>query len=175
MGVKRSNRDRRGGATTAAGAPLPPPGRGTPAGGCRPGGARSSPWSGGCVRWAWIDTGRDGRHHGAWRGTTAPVDAEELIALGVYDPEAANADVRLALLEYVTGLGASAEELVTFEDTLPALAGVLAIRGGPALTLEQVAERSGRSPEEVRSLARTSGIPDPEPDVPVFTEAFVTF
>ena len=103
------------------------------------------------------------------------MDAEELIALGVYDPRAANADVRLALLEYVTALGASAEELVTFEDTLPALAGVLAIRGGPALTLEQVAERSGRTPEEVRSLARTSGIPDPEPDVPVFTQSFVTF
>ena len=52
---------------------------------------------------------------------------------------------------------------------------MLAIRGGPALTLEQVADRSGLTDDAVRSLARTAGIPDPEPDVPVFTEGFVAF
>jgi adenylate cyclase len=103
------------------------------------------------------------------------VEAEELIALGVYDPEAADAEGRLELIALLTALGATAEELVTFKDTLPALAGVLAIRGGPALTLEQVAERSGLTPAEVRSLARTSGIPDPEPDVPTFTPGFAAF
>ncbi len=97
------------------------------------------------------------------------------MALGVFDPEAEDAGVRLELLAYVTALGATAEELVTFQDSLPALAGVLAIRGGPALTLEQVAQRSGLDPDAVRSLARTSGIPDPEPDVPVFTHGFVDF
>jgi len=43
---------------------------------------------------------------------------------------------------------------VTFADSLPALAGVLAIRGGPALTLEEVAEQSGLTTAEVRELAR---------------------
>lgn len=107
--------------------------------------------------------------------TSASVETEELIALGVYDPDAANAEVRLELLSLVTALGATAEELITFKDTLPALAGVLAIRGGPPLTLEQVAQRSGLTPTEVRTLARTSGIPDPEPDVPIFTPGFVDF
>ena len=103
------------------------------------------------------------------------MEPEELIALGVYDPGDPNADQRLELLDYVTALGATAEELVTFKDSLPALAGVLAIRGGPALTLEEVAERSGLSTDEVRDLAEAAGIPDPEPDVPVFTEGFVDF
>ncbi len=107
--------------------------------------------------------------------TSCPVEAEELIALGVYDPDAADARERLGLIAYVTALGATDEELVTFKDTLPALAGVLAIRDGPALTLEQVAQGSGLSPAEVRSLARTSGIPDPEPEVPTFTPGFVAF
>jgi adenylate cyclase len=103
------------------------------------------------------------------------VKPEQLAELGVYDPEGADAEARLELLQYLTGLGATPEELVTFQDTLPALAGVLAIRGGPALTLEQAAARSGLSVDEVRSLARTAGIPDPEPEVPVFTESFVQF
>lgn len=100
---------------------------------------------------------------------------EELAELGVYDPDGPEAEARLELLGYLTELGATREELVTFQDTLPALAGVLAIRGGPALTLEQTAERSGLTTDEVRALARTAGIPDPEPDVPVFTAGFVHF
>jgi adenylate cyclase len=103
------------------------------------------------------------------------VKPEELAELGVYDPDGPEAEARLELLGYLTELGAMPEELVTFQDTLPALAGVLAIRGGPALTLEQTAERSGLSGDEVRALARTAGIPDPEPDVPIFTEGFVQF
>ena len=100
---------------------------------------------------------------------------EDLVALGVYDPAAAHADLRLDLLHLVDDLGATPEELVTFKDTLPALAGVLAIRGRTALTLEQVAERSGLTDDAVRSLARAAGIPDPEPEVPIFTEGFAVF
>ncbi len=100
---------------------------------------------------------------------------ENLVALGVYDPGAADADLRLDLLHLVDELGATPEELVTFKDTLPALAGVLAIRGRTALTLEQVAERSGLTDHAVRSLARAAGIPDPEPEVPIFTEGFASF
>jgi adenylate cyclase len=106
---------------------------------------------------------------------SSAVEVEELVALGVYDPAESHSGLRLELLNYLIDLGATREELVTFKDTLPALAGVLAIRGPTALTLEQVAERSGMSPTEVRSLARTAGIPDPEPDVPIFAEVFATF
>jgi adenylate cyclase len=102
------------------------------------------------------------------------VEVEELVAVGVYDPEEANAGPRLELLDYLTALGATREELVTFKDTLPALAGVLAIRGRTGLTLEEVAQQSGVSATEVASLARTAGIPDPEPDVALFAEAFAT-
>jgi adenylate cyclase len=101
------------------------------------------------------------------------MEPEELAELGVYDPDDANADGRLSLLRYMEELGATTEELVTFKDSLPALAGVLAIRAGPLLTLEEVADRAGLTPHEVGLLAQAAGIPDPEPDVPLFTEAFV--
>jgi len=93
----------------------------------------------------------------------------------VYDPRGPDAGLRLELLNFLVSLGATGEELVTFQDSLPSLAGVLAIRGGPALTLEEAAARSGLSAGELRDLAQTAGLPDPEPDVPVFTEGFVAF
>jgi adenylate cyclase len=103
------------------------------------------------------------------------VEPDDYLALGVWDPDEDGADLRLALLDYLCGLGATGEELITFRDTLPALAGVLAIRDGPALTLEEVASASGMTPDVLRTLAEAAGIPDPEPDVPVFTRGFVTF
>ena len=106
---------------------------------------------------------------------TCSVEPEELTAIGLYDPLDPNAGLRLELLNYVTSLGATTDELVTFKDSLPALAGVLSIRGGPALTLEEAAARSGLTSFEVRALVQAAGIPDPEPDVPVFTERFVEF
>jgi adenylate cyclase len=103
------------------------------------------------------------------------VEPDELTALGLYDPLDPHAAQRLELLEYVSALGATTEELVTFKESLPALAGVLAIRGGAVLTLEDAAERSGMTIDGLRALAQAAGIPDPEPDVPVFTEGFVEF
>lgn len=103
------------------------------------------------------------------------MEPDELLALGVYDPGAPHAALRLELLEYLVALGATGEELVTFKETLPSLAGVLAIRGGPALTLEEAAQRSGLSTGAMRDLTLAAGLPDPEPDVPVFTEGFVAF
>lgn len=107
--------------------------------------------------------------------TGPPVEPDEFAALGVYDPLGPDAELRLELLDLLVSLGATGEELVTFQDSLPSLAGVLAIRGGPALTLEESSLRSGLSPGELRDLALTAGLPDPEPDVPVFTEGFVAF
>jgi class 3 adenylate cyclase len=103
------------------------------------------------------------------------VEPDELAALGVYDPNDQHAEARLELLQYLVGLGASTEDLVAFQDALPALAGVLTIRGGPALTLEEAAAAAGVGVEEMRALARAAGLPDPGPGVPVFAPPFVAF
>jgi adenylate cyclase len=101
------------------------------------------------------------------------MEPDELAALGLYDPSDAHAGLRLELLNYLTALGASAEELVAYRDMLPALAAVLAIRGGPVMTLEEAAKESGLSVHDVRRLTRAAGLPDPEPGARVFTEGFV--
>jgi hypothetical protein len=103
------------------------------------------------------------------------VEPDQLAALGVYDPSAADAKLRLELLNYLIDLGASEEELVTFNETLPALAGLLAIRGGPAVSLEEAAARSGISESEMRSLVRAAGFAQPEPGARMFTGGFVEF
>ena len=91
----------------------------------------------------------------------------------MYEPKAEHAALRLELLQYLTGLGATADELVAYRDALPALAMVLAVRGGPAMSLVEAAERSGLSAEEIRRLSRAAGFPDPDADARVFTEGFV--
>ncbi len=103
------------------------------------------------------------------------MEPDELAALGVYDPNDQHAEARLELLQYVVGLGAGPEDLVTFRDALPTLAGVLAIRGGPVLTLEEAAAEAAVGPEEMRTLVRAAGLPEPGPGVRVFAPPFVAF
>lgn len=100
------------------------------------------------------------------------VDEGELESLGLYDPTDDHAALQLELLRYLIDRGASADDLVTYRDMLPGLAAVLAIRGGPALTVEEVGQRSGLSIEEVRRLVRASGFPDPQPGARVLMEGF---
>src|SRR4029453_8907354 len=86
---------------------------------------------------------------------TGPLmDAGELESLGLYDPAGEHAGLRLELLRYLIDLGASADELVTYREMLPGLAAVLAIRGGPPLTAEEVGQRSGLTIEDVGGLTR---------------------
>jgi class 3 adenylate cyclase len=101
------------------------------------------------------------------------VDPIRLAELGVYDPAAEDAAQRLELLEFLVSLGAADDELVEYRDALPQLAGALAIRGGPALTVDEVAERAGLSTKEVRRFVRVAGLPDPDPGARVLTEGFV--
>ena len=101
------------------------------------------------------------------------MDAAELAALGLYDPEDEHAELRLQLIDYLIGLGATTEDLLEYKDTLPGLAGVLTIRGGPARSPSDVAEASGLGIDDVRRLVRTAGFPDPDPDARVLTEGFV--
>jgi class 3 adenylate cyclase len=102
------------------------------------------------------------------------MDAAALEALGLYDPNDTHAELHLQLLTYLIELGATKEDLLAYRDMLPGLAGVLMIRGGPALSMAEVAERSGSSMEQIRQLVRTTGFPDPGPDARVFIEGFVT-
>ena len=101
------------------------------------------------------------------------MEPAELIALGLYDPAAPDAPQRLQLLYFLVDLGASADELVQYKDNLPQLAGTLVIRGGPVLSVEEVAARAGIPVAEVRRVVRLSGLPDPEPGARVLTEGFV--
>src|SRR5437660_1159391 len=93
-------------------------------------------------------------------------------ALGLYDRAAPHAAEHLELLEYLVELGATADDLVAFRDQLPGLASVVAIRGGAALTLAEVAEQSGLSEANLRRLVRAGGFPDPGPDDRVFSDQF---
>src|SRR5260370_10309465 len=93
--------------------------------------------------------------------------AADFRALGVYDPDAPHAAQQLELLEYLVGLGASAEDLVAYRDDLPGLATVVTARGGRALTLSEAVERSGVSEQKLLRVNRAAGFPQPPPGDPV--------
>jgi class 3 adenylate cyclase len=100
-------------------------------------------------------------------------DADELEALGVYDPSEPHAPQRLELLRYLRALGASDEDLCDFSDQLAGLPSVLAIRDGRGLTLHEVAERSGVAEERVMRVASAAGLPRAGSEDRAFTERFV--
>ena len=100
------------------------------------------------------------------------LSADEFEALGLYDPGAANAGEQLELLEYLVGLGASDEDLLDHRNELPGLATVLVVRGGPALTAAQAAERVGVPLEKLLRVMRAAGFPEPGPDDRVVSEQF---
>jgi adenylate cyclase len=116
----------------------------------------------------------EGRSETRVRESDDRPDTDELIALGVYDPRDEHAELRLELLNYLLDLGAPAEDLVAYRDMLPGLSAVLAIRNGPAQTLKEIAGTSGLEVDEIRRIVRAAGFPDPDPDTPVFTQAFST-
>jgi class 3 adenylate cyclase len=96
---------------------------------------------------------------------------EELQAAGLYDPDDAHAGERLALLDYLLGLGATVDELVEAGDELPAVASRRALRGpGERYTQAEAAARSGVSEETCAGIFRAAGFPDPGPDARVFTD-----
>jgi adenylate cyclase len=102
------------------------------------------------------------------------VDSDEMVALGIYDPDR-DPPTRRDLVELLIDSGATTDEVVAWRDMLPALAGELAIRGARAMTLGEAAARSGLAVERLRLLLRVSGFPDPDPDARVITEGFVDF
>lgn len=98
--------------------------------------------------------------------------AAELEAAGLYDPSAPDAADRLALLEYLLGLGATVDDLTEAgPGELPLVASKIALWGpGRRYTLDEVAARLGVDRSVMVRIWRAAGFPDPEPGVRVFSE-----
>ena len=90
----------------------------------------------------------------------------------MYDPGAHDAADRLALLEYLLGLGATVDELVEAGPAgFPLVASKIALWGpGRRYTLEEVAARLGVERSILLRTWRAAGFPDPEPGARVFAE-----
>jgi adenylate cyclase len=97
------------------------------------------------------------------------VTRDEYEALGLYDPDGPNAPARLALLDYLVQLGATAEDLTEYRNELPGLASVLGLRpSGERLTLAEAAERSGVPEAFLVKFTRAAGLPQTDPSALVW-------
>jgi len=92
-----------------------------------------------------------------------PADFE---AAGLYEPGADDAASRLALLEYLVGLGATLEDLAAAQsDELPGLASTIALWANrEPLTTEDVAIAAGVEQSFVARAWRAAGFPEPDVD-----------
>ena len=90
------------------------------------------------------------------------VNTPEWEAAGLYDPDAPEAEDRLALLEYLTARGASLEQMVEAHrlGALPGLASGLVTRvDAPLVPVKEIAERSGVAEPRVLRALLAAGIP----------------
>jgi class 3 adenylate cyclase len=94
-------------------------------------------------------------------------DHDDLIAAGLLDPEAADADARLGLLTYLTDeIGASIPELVQAleEGGLTSFAAIRSLRpDGERWTLAEVAAAAHIAPEFASAAWRAAGFVEPRP------------
>lgn len=96
---------------------------------------------------------------------------DELVALGLYDPDDELAAERLELIEYLLSLGATVDELVAAYPDLPQVASARALLGpGQRFTQAEAAARAGIPLEAWTRIWRACGFPDPGPDARVCTE-----
>jgi len=107
-------------------------------------------------------------------GTSRPGPAE-FEAAGLYDPAAVGATRRLALLDYLVGLGATLDDLrAVGANELPVVASMIAIRGGGTLmTLAEVAAHTGIDELMLRRVWRAIGLPEPDGEAAVFSSGDV--
>lgn len=91
---------------------------------------------------------------------------------GLYDPQAPNASDRLELLEWLAAQGASIEQMVAAarDGSLVGLAGDLALRPTPHLSLAELATRVELPAAQIRALSLAAGLQPGSPSQPVFTE-----
>ncbi len=108
------------------------------------------------------------------------MDVDTWAQAGLYDPASANAEERLALLEYLSERGATVAQMVQAHatGTLPGVAGDLVTqRATPVATVTEIAERSGLPLPLVLRALLAAGIPaQPDTELPAaivdFLDAF---
>jgi class 3 adenylate cyclase len=103
------------------------------------------------------------------------VDHDELRAAGLYDPDAANAGDRLALLEHLVARGASLDEMVDAHERgyLAAFAGELVGRDEPRLSVRELAARADLDMGLIERVRRAAGLAAVDPDDRIYREADV--
>ena len=101
------------------------------------------------------------------------MDAAEFEAAGLYDPQATNAAERLELLQWLASRGATVEQMVyaARETSLVGLAGDLALRPIPTLTLAELAASIGMPVEQVQEIILAAGLQSGSPNERVYTDA----
>lgn len=98
-------------------------------------------------------------------------EASELEARGVYDPSAPNARERLELLEFLLGIGATVEEIAEAGDEVAMVASTVILRGtGERFSRAEAAQRAGVSVDAAVRMGRAAGLPDPGPDVRIYSD-----
>jgi adenylate cyclase len=102
-------------------------------------------------------------------------DRDEFVALGLLDAAAADVDDREALLRFLLTRGGSIDDLRRSRD-LGQLVGESfdrTVRPGPRLSRREVGWRTGLDDDVLVRLRQATGLPDPGPDLPHYTEADV--
>jgi adenylate cyclase len=96
----------------------------------------------------------------------------EFEAAGLYDAASPNAAERLQLLEWLVSQGVTVDQMryAARETSLAGLAGDLALRPMPSLTLEELAARVGLPAEQIREISLATGIPPGLANQRVFTD-----
>jgi class 3 adenylate cyclase len=96
--------------------------------------------------------------------TEPPIGAHELEVAGLYDPRAPDAADRLAVLEYLVGLGATVDDLAAARPgELPILASTLKLWGRrERYTLDEVARATGVDPDLLERASRAAGFAQPD-------------
>jgi class 3 adenylate cyclase len=100
---------------------------------------------------------------------------DELVALGLLDPTAVDADDREALLRFLLARGTALADLERSRD-LARLVGASVdelVRPGPRLSRREVAWRTGIDDDVLVRMRQAAGLSDPGIDVPCCTEADV--
>jgi len=99
------------------------------------------------------------------------VGIAEYEAAGLYDPHAPNAAERLALLEWLTAHGARIEQMVraNAEGWLETLGADLALHPGQDVTLAEIAQQAGLTPERVEEIRLAAGLAPVDPDERLFS------
>jgi adenylate cyclase len=99
------------------------------------------------------------------------VRATEYEACGLYDPDAPDADDRLALLEWLAEQGVTIDQMVDAHrrDHLTGIAGDLALRPGERITATDLAARAGLTVDDVQRLTLAIGRPVADPGQRAFT------